>query len=92
MTSMGSSAWITPLVAECRAEKGCLAYEFRVDPNDPRRGSLFQAWESPEAFEAHLVFPAHDEMLNSGAKWGNHDVKIFRWTNAGGFAVIEHKG
>jgi len=85
----GFQQWILPLVAACRAEDGCLAYEFKIDRSDPPKGSLFQAWESTAAFEAHLVFPAHDEMLKS--KWKNHNVRILRWTDAGGFAEIEHK-
>jgi quinol monooxygenase YgiN len=88
----GFQQWVLPLVAACRAEDGCLAYEFKIDRSDPPTGSLFQAWESPAAFEAHLVFPAHDEMLKSGAKWGNRNVRILRWTNADGFAEIAHEG
>jgi quinol monooxygenase YgiN len=80
--------WMRELVAQCRAEEGCLAYEFKVDPFNPRRGSLFQAWESPAAFEAHLVFPAHEEMLNAGDKWSTRDVRLLRWTNAEGFHDI----
>ena len=73
------------LLAECRAEPGCLAYDFRIDPTDPRRRSLFQAWESAEAFQAHLVSPAHDKMVNRDTPTPNRDVQLMRWSDAGGF-------
>lgn len=81
--------WMAGVVAECRAEEGCLAYDFRVDPRDPTRGSLFQAWETAEHFAAHLDFPAHREMLAGGKPWSTRKVRLQRWTEAGGHQVIE---
>ena len=84
--------WMLPLVEQCRAEEGCLAYEYRNDPTDPKRGSLFQAWESKEAFDRHLVFPAHMEMLVRDRPWQTRGVVIHRWSDAGGHEVIHHPG
>jgi quinol monooxygenase YgiN len=81
--------WMREVVAACRAEAGCLAYEFRVDPSDPRRSSLFQAWESSEAFAAHLVFPVHQTMLEVGDRWSTRDIRRLRWTHAEGFEDMD---
>ena len=82
--------WMLPLVEQCRAEAGCLAYEYRSDPRNPKRGSLFQAWESQEAFERHLAFPAHVEMLAGGKPWQTNDVVIRRWSDASAYEIVRH--
>ena len=80
--------WMADVTARCRAEDGCLAYELRVDPRDPTRGALFQAWETPEHFAAHLDFPAHQEMLAGDKPWTTRNVVLQRWMEAGGHEVI----
>ncbi len=82
-------AWTIDVTARCRAQEGCVAYDFRIDPSDSTRGSLFQAWETPEHFAAHLEFPAHKEMLAGGKPWTTRNVVLHRWTEAGGHQVIE---
>ena len=74
--------WHGHLARLCREEQGCLAYDVRVDPDDPTRRSLFQAWESAEAFAAHIDFPAHKEMLVGGKPWTTRHVVIQRWDDA----------
>ena len=83
-------AWITEIVSQCRAEDGCLAYELRVDPHDRSHGSIFQAWENQEAFNGHLVFPAHQRMIDEGKQWRMSDVRIHRWSDAGGYDLMTH--
>jgi quinol monooxygenase YgiN len=46
-------ALVEPLVAATRAEPGCVAYDFWVDPRDRGRVRVFEEWESPEALAAH---------------------------------------
>jgi quinol monooxygenase YgiN len=79
--------WVLAVGAQCRAEPGCLEYDYRCDPLDSTRWSLFQAWESEAAFQDHLVSPAHKEMLKGGWDWTNHDIVIRRWHDAGDFDV-----
>lgn len=38
-----------------RAEPGCIAYVFSVDPIELGRVQLFERWESKEALAAHLA-------------------------------------
>jgi quinol monooxygenase YgiN len=78
-------AWMFGLGDECRAEKGCMAYDYRVDRRDPYRASLFQAWATQEAFEAHLVFPAHQQMTSVGHEWAVRNLVIRRWSAASGY-------
>ena len=85
----GFTSWMGGLAAQCSAEDGCLAYDFRIDPSQPNRGSLFQAWESQEAFERHLKFPAHQEMLADDSPYRTKNVRILRWSDARGYAVVE---
>ena len=46
-------ALVETLVAATRAEPGCVAYDFWVDPRDRGRIRLFEEWSSPEAVESH---------------------------------------
>ena len=38
----------------CRAEEGCISYEFYVGLSDPNTLLLFQEWESAEALQDHF--------------------------------------
>jgi quinol monooxygenase YgiN len=46
-------ALVETLVAATRAEPGCVAYDFWVDPRDRGRIRVFEEWASPEALDAH---------------------------------------
>jgi quinol monooxygenase YgiN len=73
--------WHSPIVAACRQEAGCLTYEAGIDPSDPTRRALFQAWESLDAFVTHRAF-AHDELKIERTPWESRNVVIWRWDDA----------
>ena len=48
-------ALVGPFVATTRAEPGCVAYDFWVDPRDRSRIRLFEEWSSDQANAAHAA-------------------------------------
>jgi quinol monooxygenase YgiN len=48
-------ALVDPLVAATKAEEGCVAYDFWVDPRDRGRIRVFEEWTSAEANAAHAA-------------------------------------
>ncbi len=47
----------------CRAEQGCISYEFYVGLSDPNTLLLFQEWESAEALQDHFETEHIEEFL-----------------------------
>jgi len=43
--------------AQSRKDKGCLAFKFYQDPEDPDTLFLYELWESAGALQAHLAAP-----------------------------------
>jgi quinol monooxygenase YgiN len=48
-------ALVGPFVATTRAEDGCVAYDFWVDPTERGRIRLFEEWASAETNAAHTA-------------------------------------
>jgi hypothetical protein len=68
-----------------RNEKGCIAYDYLLDPEQPKRGINFEIWETPENFQAHMLHPNHAEMMALGSlKWGIRDLRMHFWFDARG--------
>ena len=73
-------SWFLPLVGQTRAATGCIAYDYSVDPVEPTRRYMFEAWSSDEALEAHHGAAEHVEMLALGTRvHGMRDLLIHRW-------------
>jgi quinol monooxygenase YgiN len=43
-----------PFIAASRAEPGCTAYDWAIDPAVPDRIHVFEEWESEDALAAHF--------------------------------------
>jgi quinol monooxygenase YgiN len=80
--------WFSERVELCRAQEGCIAYEYLVDPLRPTRGVLFEAWETQEAMDRHIVFPPHRELDVEGPSRGMHDTRLHAWRQADGYQRI----
>lgn len=50
------------LVARARTDAGCMAYELCQDQHNKQCFAIIEAWESPEAFEAHAKAPHSTEL------------------------------
>jgi quinol monooxygenase YgiN len=86
----GFDQWYRARTKDAKQEKGCLAFDYLVDPEQPRRGFMVEIWETAEDLEAHMAHPRHVEALALGSmKWGLRDVHVHVWTRAEGheFAV-----
>lgn len=51
------------LVADVRAEPGCLRFDAFTRQDDPRHWVVFERYESEEAFEAHIASD-HSQQFN----------------------------
>ena len=68
-----------PFVATTRAEEGCVAYDFWVDPADRGRIRLFEEWASPETNDAHAASPHLAEFFTAMAALRVSSVELVRY-------------
>jgi quinol monooxygenase YgiN len=72
--------WYIPLVGQIRGFRGCIAYDYLVDPTDPVAGRMIEVWETPEDRAACQVSPAHVEMVARGTRdFGMENLVAHRW-------------
>jgi quinol monooxygenase YgiN len=53
-----------------RAEDGCLGYNFSFDVIDPDIAYAYEAWETQEQLDAHIVAPHHISRAEELKQWG----------------------
>jgi len=46
---------LAPMVEATRAEPGCQAYAFSMDPDDPSLVHLFERWDDQASLDAHFA-------------------------------------
>lgn len=46
---------LAPMVEATRAEPGCQAYVFSMDPDDPALVHLFERWDDQASLDAHFA-------------------------------------
>ena len=51
-----------PFIAASRAEDGCIAYDWALDPATPGRIHVFEEWASEEALAGHFRDPSYAAM------------------------------
>lgn len=51
-----------PFIAASRAEPGCVAYDWALDPATPGRVHVFEQWDSEEALAGHFRDPSYAAM------------------------------
>jgi quinol monooxygenase YgiN len=82
--------WFATLVRAIRATKGCVVYDFLASPGLPGARAMVEVWESKADREAHLVLPAHIEMVARGSSdFGMCNLRAHYWEEAGQHRVIE---
>jgi len=70
-------SWFVPLLEQTRSAEGCVVYDYLVDPVEPKRRYMLEAWSSDEALEAHHAAPEHVEMLALGTLvHGLRDLRV----------------
>ncbi len=51
-----------PFIAASRAEEGCTAYDWAIDPATPGRIHVYEEWESEDALARHFRDPSYAAM------------------------------
>lgn len=51
-----------PLIEAARAEPGCEAYDWALDPLAPGRVHVFECWANEDALAHHFTLPAYTDM------------------------------
>ncbi len=67
------------LVAQSRAEKGCLSYDLHRSEDDPCLFLLYENWESEEALQDHLLTTHVQDALKEVAPLLTERADITRW-------------
>jgi quinol monooxygenase YgiN len=80
-------AWLLPLIGRVRAQEGCTIYDYWLDPVQPERGVIFQAWESEEAFNRYSKGSEHTELVGGCSRWSIDDTWTHWWQDADGFEL-----
>jgi quinol monooxygenase YgiN len=81
-------AWFGELCRRCRQQAGCVAYDYRLDPDQSDRGILIEVWDSDDAFDRFLGSEEHRELTEGRRSWRMEDVSIHRWRSAGGYRLL----
>lgn len=56
-------------IASSRAEKGCVAYNWAVDPLEPGKMHVYEEWESEEALLNHFRHDSYAAMRSHLENW-----------------------
>lgn len=56
-------------IAAGRAEEGCIAYNWAVDPLEPGKIHVYEEWESEKALLRHFVAPPYLAMREHLGQW-----------------------
>lgn len=56
-------------IASSRAEEGCVAYNWAVDPLEPGKIHVYEEWESEKALLRHLQHDSYAAMRNHLGQW-----------------------
>lgn len=51
-----------PFIAASRAERGCVAYDWALDPATPGRVHVYEEWASEDALAGHFRDPSYAAM------------------------------
>jgi quinol monooxygenase YgiN len=66
-------------IAESRKEKGCIAYDWAMDPLVPGRVHVFESWDSEAALGAHFRHSSYRAMVTylEAQEMIGFDVKLY---------------
>jgi quinol monooxygenase YgiN len=67
------------LMAETRAQKGCVHYVWSADPTSPTRIYVFENWDATDDLAAHLAGPYYAQMLGLLGKYGVTSAEVSKF-------------
>jgi quinol monooxygenase YgiN len=73
------------MIVETHKEEGCIEYDLFIDVNDETKACMIEAWESEEAFNAHLISDHHETIIpifREKYKAGPSEITRYRHYNA----------
>jgi quinol monooxygenase YgiN len=84
--------WFGALAHTIRGTQGCVLYEFLAQPGTPGGRAMVEVWESKAEREAHLVLPAHVEMVaRASSEFGMRNLRAHYWEEATHHHVVERQ-
>ena len=69
----------TALMAETRAQKGCIHYVWSADPTSETRIFVYENWASSDDLSAHLAGPYYAKMLGLLGSYEITDAAILKF-------------
>lgn len=70
------------LLADTRAEKGCINYDLHRDPDDARKFLFYENWESEDDLEAHLGSAHIAAWFELSKEVLSEPIQITRWVKS----------
>ena len=67
------------LMADTRAQNGCVHYVWSADPTSPTRIYVFENWAATDALAAHLAGPFYAQMLGLLGKYGVTSAEVAKF-------------
>jgi quinol monooxygenase YgiN len=67
------------LMAETRAQKGCVHYVWSADPTSTTRIYVFENWDATDDLAAHLAGPYYAQMLGLLGKYGVTSAEVSKF-------------
>ena len=77
-------AWFLEKAEVLRGLPGNLRYELLRDVGHPDRRTVNEVWETMDDHLAHLVHPAHAEIIAFASDRGMRDIDVHHWEQAEG--------
>lgn len=75
---------VSSLMADTRAEDGCVAYTFSADLHDKGRFHVSEQWRDAAASDAHGASPHFLAFMGRMGEFGVRGATITKWTGAEG--------
>ncbi|GGN58664.1 hypothetical protein GCM10011349_38380 [Novosphingobium indicum] len=70
-------------IASSRAEKGCVAYNWSIDPLEPGKIQVYEEWESEEDLLNHFCHDSYLAMRNHLENWDLTGFGVLIYSVAG---------
>ena len=67
------------LMANTRAQSGCVHYVWSAAPTSPTRIYVFENWDTTEDLAAHLAGPYYGQMLGLLGKYGVTSAEVSKF-------------
>lgn len=81
-----------PHIEGARGQRGCLAYQWALEPREPGRVEVFERWQDEAALAAHLEGPHYRNMLATLGAHGLQTAEVAKYRVDAHCPVYDEQG